>query len=55
MSKKDEPEREDEPDAPSLSSMEKVARSIFAAADPPDPRKRKRGRVREAAPPEAAG
>ena len=55
MCERDAPEREDEPNIPSLSSMEKVARSIFAAADPPDPRKRKRGRAREVETPEAAG
>ena len=38
-----------------VAAMEAVARGMFAGADPPDPRKRKRGRAREATPPEAAG
>ena len=50
------PEREEREHArPSLAEMEAAARRMFAGADPPDPRKRKRGRAREAEPPEAPG
>ena len=50
------PEREEQEHArPDVAAMEAVARGMFAGADPPDPRKRKRGRAREATPPEAAG